>query len=131
MARLIVKRVFNPKEPILARRAFSAAGRTFQPGDVFNWSRLSVSPRRVRQMYDAGMLMHSDEPVAEETAAETETVVEETVVETEIPPAPPADNSDLDVESLVVLQAIAKREGAAFKSTKAAQRQSIIEKRQG
>ena len=126
MARLIVKRVFNPKEPILARRAFSAAGRTFQPGDVFNWSRLSVSPRRVRQMYDAGMLMHSDEPVAEETVVETETVVA-----TEIPPAPPADNSDLDVESLVVLQAIAKREGAAFKSTKAAQRQSIIEKRQG
>jgi hypothetical protein len=130
MARLIVKRVFNPKEPILARRAFSAAGRTFQPGDVFNWSRLSVSPRRVRQMYDAGMLMHSDEPVAEETAAD-EPVAEETVVATEIPPAPPADNSDLEVDSLVVLQAIAQREGAVLKSTKVAQRQAIIDKRQG
>jgi hypothetical protein len=122
MARLIVKRVFNPNEPILARRAFSAAGRTYQPGDVFDWKRLSVSVRRVRLMYDAGTLVHSDEPVVQET-------VQESVQET--PPAPPADNSDLDVDSLVVLQAIAQREGAVLKSTKIAQRQSIVSNRQG
>lgn len=120
MARLIVKRVFNPNQPILARRAFSAAGRTFQPGDVFDWSRLSVSKRRVSLMYDAGMLMHSDESVVEKTAAKEE-----------IPPAPSSDNSDLDVDSLVVLQAIAQREGVTLKSTKAAQRQAIVDKRQG
>ena len=126
MARLIVKRVFNPNEPILARRAFSAAGRTYQPGDVFDWKRLSVSVRRVRLMYDAGTLVHSDEPVVQETVQES---VQETVQET--PPAPPADNSDLDVDSLVVLQAIAQREGAVLKSTKIAQRQSIVSNRQG
>jgi hypothetical protein len=124
MARLSVKGIFDPKQPLLVRRAFSAAGRTFQPGDAFPWKRLSVSLRRAFLMYESGLLRHSDDADAEET------VTEETVTE-ENPPAPPIDNSDLDVESLVVLQTIAKREGAAFKSTKAAQRQSIIEKRQG
>jgi hypothetical protein len=144
MARLSVKGIFDPKQPLLVRRAFSAAGRTFQPGDAFPWKRLSVSLRRAFLMYESGLLRHSDDADAEETVTEEtvteetvteETVTEETVTEETVteenPPAPPIDNSDLDVESLVVLQTIAKREGAAFKSTKAAQRQSIIEKRQG
>jgi hypothetical protein len=132
MARLIADKVFNPKQPLLVRRAFSAAGRTFQQGDSFDWTRLAISTRRVSLMFEAGQLYHADDAkkVVTETVV-TETVVTETVVtETEQTP-PPADNSDLDVDSLVVLQAIAQREGATLKSTKAAQRQAIIDKRQG
>ena len=130
MARLIADRVFNPKQPLLVRRAFSAAGRTFQQGDSFDWTRLAISTRRVSLMFEAGQLYHADD-----SEAVAEAVVEVVVTQEETPAVeqtpPPADNSDLEVDSLVVLQAIAQREGAALKSTKAAQRQAIIDKRQG
>lgn len=130
MARRIVERVFNPKQPLLVRRAFSAAGRTFQQGDSFDWKRMSISTRRVALMFDSGHLYHADDSEAVAEAVVEEVVTEAVVTETEQTP-PPADNSDLEVDSLVVLQAIAQREGAALKSTKAAQRQAIIDKRQG
>lgn len=129
MTRLIAEKVFNPKQPLLVRRTFSAAGRTFQPGDLFRWDRLAVSLRRTKLMFDAGMLMHSDQEI-EADAEQTEPQTTEVQQTEEVTP-PPADNSDLDTDSLMVLQAIARREGAALKSTKATQRQAIIDKRQG
>jgi len=129
MARLTAEKVFNSKQPLLVRRAFSAAGRTFHPGDLFRWDRIAVSLRRTKLMFDAGMLMHSDQEIDIE-AEQTELQTTE-VQQTEKITPPPADNSDLDVDSLVVLQAIAQREGAVLKTTKAAQRQSIVDRRRG
>lgn len=123
MTRRIVERTFDPKQPLLVRRAFSAAGRTFQQGDEFDWKRLSVAQRRVTQMFEAGYLMHSDEVALSQTVG-TPDVQSETT-----PPAPASDNTDLEVDSLVVLQAIAQREGVQLKPTKAGQRAAIIEAR--
>lgn len=138
MTRRMVDRNFDPKKQLLVRRAFSAAGRTFQAGDDFNWKRLAINMRRVKQMFDAGHLMHTDEDLVSDDDKETESVDNaQADVQNQTdqqgdggdPLTATPDNSDLDVDSLVVLQAIATREGAALKSTKAAQRQSIIENR--
>lgn len=40
----------------VARKMFVYDGKSFRPGDVFPWSGLKVSQRRLRQMYEAGML---------------------------------------------------------------------------
>lgn len=57
MARLI-ERIFDPAKPLVARRFFVAAGRHFNPGDAFDWRRMSVDQRRVRLLFDAGKLDH-------------------------------------------------------------------------
>lgn len=56
---LVPERTFNPTMPVIVRRFFVAAGRHFNPGDVFDWKRLSVDQRRVRLLFEAGKLMHS------------------------------------------------------------------------
>ena len=126
MVRRIVERSFDHKKPVVVRRAFSAAGRTFQEGSDFPWQILSIAVRRVRQMFDSGMLIHPGE-YADNTDDTND--VQSTDTGSAPPPAPPVDNSDLEVDSLVVLQAIAQREGAQLKTTKSAQRQAIIDKR--
>jgi len=57
MARLI-SRPFDPTQPVYARRFFVAAGRHYEPGDRFDWQRLSVAQRRVFLLYEAGKLTH-------------------------------------------------------------------------
>ncbi len=127
MTRRIVERTFDPKQPLLVRRAFSAAGRTFQPGDDFDWRRLSVAHRRVSQMFDAGYLVHRDEVAFAQIVGTPDTIVD---TQTKVsPPDTPIDNSDLDVDSLLALQAIAQNEGVSLRSSKNAQRVAIIEAR--
>ena len=121
MTRRLVERTFDPKKPLVARRDFVAAGRTFSPGDAFDWKRMAVAQRRVSQMFEANLVGHPDDAVAE-------------VEDTTPPPAPPKEVLTADVnavDSLAELQAIARAEGAPIKTTKVAQRDAIIAHRAG
>lgn len=64
---------FDIDRTLVARRPFSAGGRHFLRGQKFGWRRLSISQRRVRQMYEAGWLMYSEPvlSVAEEPPVES------------------------------------------------------------
>ena len=54
---------WDGRKTLVVRRAFKGAGRTFKPADPFEWKRLGVEPRRVRQLYEAGFIDHEDAPV--------------------------------------------------------------------
>jgi hypothetical protein len=54
---------WDGRKTLVVRRSFKGAGRTFAPGDAFEWKRYGVEPRRVRQLYEAGFLDHEDAPV--------------------------------------------------------------------
>jgi len=155
MARLI-ERTFQPNEPTVVRRFFVAAGRHFNPGDVFDWRRLAVAQRRVKQLFDNGKLMHP------ETAAEAvvEPVIEVGAVGAILTPEPsieqemqdediahvaataeddepgPADlveagDDGLDALNMRELRAIAEAEGAPTRLRREDQRQAIREHRRG
>lgn len=74
MARLI-KRDFDPKQPLVARRYFVAAGHHFPIGAPFPWKRLMIDLRRVRLLFEAGKVMHPKEG----EKVEPEVVVDEPV----------------------------------------------------
>jgi len=57
MARLI-DRPYDPNRPLVVRRFFVAGGRHFSPGDTFDRRKVLVTPRRLRQLFDAGKLVH-------------------------------------------------------------------------
>lgn len=44
---------FSPGETYVACRKFICQGRRFAPGDLFDWRRMAVSPRRVRSMLES------------------------------------------------------------------------------
>lgn len=118
MTRRLVERNFDPKKPLVARRDFVAAGRSFSQGDAFDWKRMSIAQRRVAQMFEANHVGHVDEQAEEPTP----------------PPAPQTKEvltADVNaVDSLAELQSIARTEGAPIKTTKIAQRDAIIAHRQ-
>ena len=113
MVNKLTERVFNPGEPVYARRAITANGHKFNPGDVFDWRKMAVNQRRVRQLFDDGKLMHARvEPV---------TVVEPVAV---------AEQDDLDlIDDMKELRRIADEIGAPYKVSKADQRQAIRDHR--
>lgn len=153
MARLI-SREFNPAVPVIVRRPFIANGRHFKPGDVFDWKRLSVTPRRAKQMFDAGKLMH-EAPTAEtncaglqaresaSSAPSIQTEVEDATIRAaasegtfgddlveslkEAVGAEPID--ELDELDMKALRAIAEAEGAPTRVSREAQRKAIRENR--
>lgn len=147
MARLI-SRDFSPTSPVYVRRFFVAAGRHWNPGDLFNWRQLSVAQRRVKQLYDAGKLMHAAEGgvvegpgvplLAGEKPSEQhlqttpppsiETEIEDdTILADAAEPVDPVD--DLDDLDMKQLRAIAEREGAPSRVSRVAQREAIREHR--
>lgn len=149
MARLI-SREFNPTASVYVRRFFVAAGRHWNPGDLFDWPRLSVAQRRVKQLFDAGKLMHQadvDMPAPPATRAPTiETEVQDDTILTDAaappadgptPPAPPpvpsVDEPEDDLVGLNMkeLREIAEREGAPSRVSRESQRDAIRETRRG
>lgn len=140
MARLI-ERAFDPKRPLVARRHLVAAGRHFKIGDPFDWRRMSVDQRRVRQLFDAGKLMHTDEDApAPEAKLAPEPVKAEAApaappAEVSAPPAPapePEDDEpqdDLTGLDIKELRNVAYAEGAPTRRSQAAQRAAIRENR--
>lgn len=149
MARLI-SRPFDPTQPVYARRFFVAAGRHYNPGDHFDWQRLSVAQRRVFLLYEAGKLTHetsTDAPKAEKPKAAPAPApkpVEQEVQDDDIlaaviepaseptpEPEPEAAADELDSMNMKELRAIAEAEGAPYRTSRAAQREAIREHRDG
>ncbi len=140
MARLI-SRPFDPTQPVYARRFFVAAGRHYNPGDRFDWQRLSVAHRRVFLLYEAGKLTHeagTEAPKAETpkpTPAPEPKTVEQEVQDEDIlaaviePEAAPAD--ELEDMTMKELRVIAEEEGAPYRTSRELQRQAIREHRDG
>lgn len=150
MARLI-DRSFNPNVPVYVRRFFVAAGRHWNPGDLFDWTRLAIAQRRVKQLFDNNKLMHLDdapapkpdlaglqareamrhvepapEPEPEPTFAEDLTQSLTEAVEMEAASEPVDELDELDMKAL---RAIAAEEGAPSRVSREAQRQAIRENR--
>lgn len=144
MARQI-SREFHPAVPVYVRRFFVAAGRHWNPGDVFDWQRLSVAQRRVKQLFDNGKLMHPAEggviagpgemPLVGETPSE-QTVPATTApsLETEmqddaILAAAVEPIDELDDLDMKALREIAAAEDAPTRVSRAEQREAIRENR--
>lgn len=123
MAR-IPERTFDPAKPLFARKAFTAAGRKFTPGAAFDWHHMAVAQRRVRQMFEAGMLMHEvTEPKV------TKPKVEAPKVEAEAPKVE-VTGDDLDqIDDMKKLREIADEIDAPYKVSKSDQRDAIRERR--
>lgn len=141
MARLI-SRPFDPTQPVYARRFFVAAGRHYNPGDRFDWQRLSVAQRRVFLLYEAGKLTHdagteAPAPKAEKPAPAPEPKpVEQEIQDDEIlaaaaEPEPEAPTDELDEMTMKELRVIAEAEGAPYRTSRELQRQAIREHRDG
>lgn len=144
MARLI-EHTFDPTKPVMARRFFVAAGRHFNPGDVFDWKRSSVDQRRVRMLFDAGKLYHPEPTVTANTQpVETPAapiVAEEAPIEAEIhddnvhhaastaEAASTVEDDGLEDLGMKELRAIAVEENAPFRVSREAQRDAIREAR--
>lgn len=143
MARLI-SREFNPHAPVYVRRFFVAAGRHWNPGDVFDWPRLAVAQRRVKQLFDNGKLMH-EAPAPESDWAGLQAresvspprepvITSQPSVETETEDATilasaaePVD--ELDALDMKALREIAAAEDAPTRVSREAQREAIRENR--
>lgn len=52
--------VFNPKAPTYVRRSFRGSGREWLPGQSFDWGNLSISQRRVSQLFQQRYLTHEE-----------------------------------------------------------------------
>lgn len=140
MARLI-DRSFDPTQPLVARRFFVAAGRHFNPGDAFDWKRLSVDQRRTKLLFEAGKLMHPHQqtaqrpvpqagtaPVADTPAAPAaETAAsDEPDTEADKQPANPDGLDDLNMKEL---RKLAYKEGAPSRTSRETQIEAIREYR--
>jgi hypothetical protein len=57
----IPRKPITPKTPLRARKAFKINGRPVSAGSPFDWTRLSVSWRRVRILYEGGYVTARDD----------------------------------------------------------------------
>jgi hypothetical protein len=53
----IPRKPITPKTPLRARKAFKINGRPVSAGSPFDWTRMSVSWRRVRILYEGGFVV--------------------------------------------------------------------------
>ena len=121
MAR-IIERTFSAAKPVFARKNFIANGRRFAPGDLLPWRKMAVAERRIRQMFEGGLLTHEmsssvdfEEAFALKPEPKTEVITEESEAK-----------DDLDqIDSMKELRKIADDIGAPYKLSKAEQRQAI------
>lgn len=122
MARL-VERVFDPAQPLVVRRFFAYAGRHWNAGDLFPWTQLAVDMRRVRQLFEAGKLMHPNTEYAQPASASP---IPARFKDEDAPHVTAALESDeLDGMNMRELRAIAEAEGAAIRLRREDQRQAI------
>ena len=140
MARLI-DRSFDPTQPLVARRFFVAAGRHFNPGDAFDWKRLSVDQRRTKLLFEAGKLMHPHQQTAQRAVPQTATApVADTPATLAAEPAAsdgpdteadkqPANPDGLDDLNMKELRKLAYKEGAPSRTSRETQIEAIREYR--
>ena len=152
MARLI-ERSFDPNRPVKVRRFFVAAGRHWEPGRAFPWKNMAIAQRRVKLLFDAGKLMHSEDSdgaAAPEQEPQSQRIrlVEDTLkgsvpaVDLEPSQDLAADGEtseaeiltstdELDTLTMPELREIADNEGAPTRVSRQAQREAIREHRLG
>jgi len=148
MAR-IPERKFDPAQPVIARKYFTANGRKYSPGMDFPWRKDAISQRRVMQMFDAGKITHEGKMMVESAPKEPEVIVEDKItperineevtperIDEELPDPGDhwhyVDEDDLDaIDDMKELRIIADAEGAPYKVSKADQRQAIRDNRKG
>lgn len=65
MARRIKERTFDPKKELVVRRAFTANGRKYMPGQPFDWEKKAIPVRRVATLFSANMIDHLDKKAVE------------------------------------------------------------------
>lgn len=139
MARLI-DRSFDPTQPLVARRFFVAAGRHFNPGDAFDWKRLSVDQRRTKLLFEAGKLMHPHQQTAQHPAPQAAAPVADTPATPAAEPAAsnepdmeadkqPANPDGLDDLNMKELRKLAYKEGAPSRTSRETQIEAIREYR--
>jgi hypothetical protein len=152
MAR-IPDRSFNPSVPVYVRRFFVASGRHWEVGTLFDWRRLAVNQRRVRQLFDVGKLMHLDDMPAPDyeglqareaaaylkPAAPIAQEARDDDIQHVAVTAPAADDGnpaseqepidDLDGLNMAELRAIADAENAPTRVSRAEQREAIRQTR--
>jgi hypothetical protein len=127
---------WDGRKTLVVRRAFKGAGRTFAPGDAFEWKRYGVEPRRVRQLYEAGFLDHEDAPVFTAQPGAARWSVAPRVEEASEPVTEPEPEQvaeqvteqvpdDLDGLNRNELWEVAEREGAPKKLRADEQREAI------
>lgn len=68
--------VFNPKAPAYVRRTFRGSGREWLPGQSFDWGALSISQRRVSQLFQQRYLTHEEPEFTPEDEAADKTIDE-------------------------------------------------------
>lgn len=112
------EKVFNPSLPLVARRAFSANGRRYAPGDKFYWEKAAISRRRVGQMFNVGKVMHP------EGAAEDKALNDLADANEYWEPTPDTYNLE-EIDDMKELRRIADELGAPYKVSKADQREAI------
>lgn len=121
MARLIF-REFDASKPTYARRKFIAGGRHYAPGDLFDWKGAMVTPRRAKQMFEAGWIKHDTEigkKPPEPVVVEPEVIVED-------------NETDVDaIDDMAELRRIADEIGAPYRRSKDEQREAIKETMNG
>jgi hypothetical protein len=126
MARL-VNTAFDPARICTVRRPFTANGRQFQSGDVFDWRRMAVSQRKAYLLFEAGKLMHAEDYPNEIKTAEAFVPV----APTRAAGAPAASIEPEVVDDLTeivemrTLRAMADEIGAAYARSLAGQRAAI------
>jgi len=123
------QRNFDPSRTVYVRKAFNGSGRHYQPNDVFNWKRLKVSQRRVRQLFDAGRLKHDEQEVQQDQRADKP---KSKRIDTEDGPVSVQTPDELDdISDMKELQRIAREEGAKTTTSKTLQRKHIRDNREG
>ena len=124
MARRQTKRVFDINKPVFARKFFTFNGRRVEADANWRWRQLAVTPRRVRQMFEAGSLYHQNED--QEAELDTPQTEEPTGEETNTE----AEDDGLDkINKLKDLAAIAEVEGAPLERSRDGQRAAIRARR--
>ena len=114
----LVSREFDKSKPTFARRTFTANGHRYASGDRFDWSRLSVSVRKAKQMFDSGHIGHHEKAAEVTPKAQP---VEQVALEK-------IDDLDL-IEDMKELRRIADEVGVVYKVSKVDQRQAIRDHR--
>lgn len=129
MPRRLVTREFKPSRPLYVCRPFIANGRHYKPGDAFDWTKKSISARRVSQLFDVRFVDHkpaaAHSPVRPAGSPPPEGAAAPPPEELGSP-----EGDDLDaVDTMVSLRKIAEAEGAPIRLSKIDQRAAIREHR--
>jgi len=126
MPRLVNRPPFNPAAETVVRKKLTANGRHYQPGDVFLWRHAAIDKRRVRLMFDSGLLAQPNAQPLQPRPAKVFAVAPNETFE------PPADLPPLHPIhglSMPELREIAEEEGATGRRSKEDLIASILDNR--